>query len=225
MPVRTEPLVTGQVYHVFNQAIDHFPIFSHKKNIDRGLLTLYYYKFIDPGMRLSQYLTLNNDTRRSILESIEKLPCHVQIIAFCLMPNHFHLLVEQMVDQGIQTYISNFQNSFTRYYNIRQGRKGSLLLPRFKAVRIVTNEQLLHVSRYIHLNPLTSFVVDTFDKLKQYPPSSLSDYLTGQVTWPIVSPAIVLDQFSSREAYAEFCSNQASYQQALESIKHLCFEQ
>lgn len=91
---------------------------------------------------------------------MQSLPQHLEIISYCLMPNHFHLLVKQVIDHGIVKCLNNFSNSYTRYFNIRHDRVGPLFQGRFKAVRIETDEQLLQVSRYIHLNPVASSLIE-----------------------------------------------------------------
>ena len=76
----------------------------------------------------------------------------MEIICYCLMPNHLHLLLRQLMDGGISKFMSNFANSYTRYFNTKSKRKGPVFEGKFKAKRIETDEQLLHLSRHIHLN-------------------------------------------------------------------------
>ena len=93
---------------------------------------------------------------------------------------------------------------------------------RFKAVRIETNEQLLHVTRYIHLNPITSFLVNEIEFLS-YVWSSLPDYITNIKRYSFVNTDIVLDILDS-EQYKEFVFDQINYQQELHKIRHLMLE-
>lgn len=145
----------------------------------------------------------------------------VSIIGFCLMPNHFHLLLRQETDGAISKYLSNFQNSYTRYFNISNERDGSLFMDQFKAVRIESEAQLVHVSRYIHLNPHTAFLTKTEKELELYPWSSFREYLNGGV---IVESEIVLGLFAGRESYRKFVFDNADYQRKLKMIEHLAFE-
>lgn len=147
----------------------------------------------------------------------------VSIICFCLMPNHFHLLVRQKEENGISKFLSQFQNSFTKYFNTRIKREGHIFLGQFKAVRIETDEQLLHVSRYIHLNPYSSFVVKEFNDLLSYQWSSLLQYMKKDKGF--VSPDIILSEFKKPQNYYKFISDQADYQRELEAIKHLVLEE
>ena len=84
----------------------------------------------------------------------------VSILAYCVMPNHFHLLLKQEVEGGISTYLRRLTVSFVRYYNILHKQKGPLFESFFKAVLIESENQLLHVSRYIHLNPTSAKLVN-----------------------------------------------------------------
>ena len=81
----------------------------------------------------------------------------VDLICFCLMPNHFHLLLRQIEEDGIVKFVRNFQIGYSRYLNEKEKRSGALFEGQFKAVRVENDEQLIHVSRYIHLNPYSSY--------------------------------------------------------------------
>lgn len=187
------------------------------------MLVLFYYSFSNPPVKLSKFLQLSNDDRNKILLNLNKENQKlVEIICFCLMPNHFHLLLKQVADKGISRFLSKLQNSYTRYFNTKNERVGPLFLDQFKAVIIRTEEQLLHVSRYIHLNPLTSYVVKDFDSLRKYPWSSLEEYLTGNIK--ICSPEIILNYFKKKKSYEKFVQDQISYQQQLDRIKHMILE-
>lgn len=225
MPLRQVPLVTGQIYHVFNQTIDHKMVFQNKRSCFRALLTLWYYRYIEAGMKLSNHLALSSDQVLAHIHSLEKEPVQVKVLTFCLMPNHYHILIEQVADKGIQKYIANFQNSFTRFFNVKNKRKGSLFLPRFKAVRIENDEQLLHVTRYIHLNPLTSFIVESFDKLVRYPYSSLPLYCNEVEIYSICSTERIKSYFKESSSFQKFHQDNVEYQQQLGKIKHACIDE
>jgi len=119
------------------------------------------------------------------------------------MPNHFHFLLKQAQDDGIAKFMSNFQNSYTKFFNTRNGRDGALFPDQFKAVRIETEDQLLHVHRYIHLNPYTSYVVSEIKDLISYPWSSISEYLDKNAQ-NICETKTVLSFFKDILAYKKF---------------------
>lgn len=223
MPGRSIPLVSDQIYHVFNRGINHQPTFLDKLDYKRAMLVLDFYRFGNLTTRLSKFLTLSNDDRVKLMEHLRKENDKlVEIMAFCLMPNHFHLLLKQLKDKGISKFLSNLQNSYTRYFNTKRERDGSLFLDQFKAVLIRTDEQLVHVSRYIHLNPYTGYVVKDIVNLFKYPWSSLGDYLKDH------SEVCELDTlksfFKTPKGYQNFIEDQADYQRQLHKIQHLSLE-
>ncbi len=222
MPTRKMPLVTDEIYHVFNRGINRQPTFNSKREYERAMLALSFYQVAKPPIRLSKFLVQNPDVQESLLKSMAELSKLVDVISFCLMPNHFHFLLKQKQDKGISNFLGNFQNSYTRYFNTKNKRDGSIFLTQFKAVRIVTDEQLIHVSRYIHLNPYTGFVVKTLSELENYEWSSLKDYLKADFT--SINPELVLGLFKDSNSYKQFVFDQADYQRELKLIEHLTLE-
>jgi putative transposase len=136
------------------------------------------------------------------------------------MPTHFHLTLKQDKDNGIRTYIQKVSNSFSHYINTRNDSKGPIFEGNFKTVRVETNEQMLHLSRYIHLNPVSSNLVA---RPEDYEYSSYKMYL-GITKSQYIDPSLILDNFSSPEKYKEFVDNQVDYQRSLEKIKYLNME-
>ncbi len=139
------------------------------------------------------------------------------------MPNHVHFLIKEIRENGIAAFMSNFQNSYAKYFNLKNGRTGALFQAMFKAVLIETDEQLLHVVRYIHLNPLTSFILKNIEDLAKYPWSSFQEYL-GKSKWNIVDKDFILSFFPSLKHFIDFTKDQIDYQRELDKIKHLTFE-
>lgn len=222
MPGRKTPIITNYIYHVFNKGIDGRPTFTDKREYVRAITTIQFYQFLNPPIKLSKFLELEK-TRQDKIASKPDGQKLVRILAYCLMPNHFHFLVEQISEKGISKFLGQFQNSFTRYFNTKNNRLGSLFLDQFKAVRVETDEQLLHLSRYIHLNPYTSAVVENFLKLQQYPWSSLVSY-TSSYNDGITNPETVLGFFKNPKLYLKFLEDQKDYQKELHQIKHLSLE-
>ena len=145
----------------------------------------------------------------------------VDIISFVFMPNHFHFLLKQVADDGIAKYLSLFTNSYTRYFNTKYNRIGPLFQGVFKAVRIESNAQLLHLSRYIHLNPYVSGIA-TKANLSTYPWSSLPSYLSGSKDF--IEKDIVTSQFKKSFSYRDFVVNHSDYARELEFIKHMTLD-
>ena len=222
MPYRKLVLTTEEIYHVFNRGIAQAPIFKYSKDYQRFLDLLSYYRF-NPSLSFSHYNRLEKAAKNHYWSNLkENNPQIVEILAFCLMPNHFHFLLKQTKEQGIKMFVSNIQNGYAKYFNTRHNRSGALFQAMFKAVRIETDEQLLHVSRYIHLNPVTAYIVAP-ENILPYLWSSLSEYL-GQTSPTLTNPKLVLDMIKGPKNYKNFLLDQANYQRELDKIKHLCFE-
>jgi len=220
--VRKVILVNNEIYHVFNRSIEQKPIFTEKREWDRALLTLDYYRFSDVFTSLSQLLQLEIDKRNFFLSQLkQKGRKLVEIISYCLMPNHYHLLLKQIRDNGIKEFISNFSNSYTRYFNIKHNRIGPIFQGYFKSVRIEDTEQLIHVCRYIHINPVVSAFIGK-NELAEYPYSSFVEYLGKKNGF--CDKEIILDYFSSIEKLKDFTFDQVDYGKKLERIKHLIHE-
>jgi putative transposase len=111
-------------------------------------------------------------------------------------------------------------NSYTRFFNTKGKRNGPIFQGAFKAVHVSNDEQLVHVSRYLHINPVVSYVIDEVD-MWDYPWTSLPEYIGDP---KLVDPLTVLSHFSSKNDYRSFVSDQIGYGKSLESIKHLAIE-
>ncbi|MBI2405671.1 transposase [Candidatus Microgenomates bacterium] len=214
----------NEIYHIFNRGIERKPTFSDKRELDRALLALNFYRFTKLPLKLSKFLVLPENEQTRVFEGLKKENKKlIEIICYCLMPNHFHFLIKQNVENGISTFASNFTNSYTRYFNTKHKRIGPLFEGLFKAVRIESNEQLIHISRYIHLNPVSSFLIEAGD-LESYRWSSYPEFL-GIGGGKISNPQPVLSLFPSKRNYKKFVLDQVDYARQLEAIKHLTLEE
>lgn len=224
MPGRETPLVTGGIYHIVNRGVASQQIFSCQRHYQRTLEIILYYQNRKPPLRYSYFSSLPQSLRAEKLSQLNKQKDFlVEILAYCLMPNHFHFLLKQSVDNGISNYLSKFSNSYTRYFNSKHNRVGPLLQGKFKSVQIASEEQLLHLSRYIHLNPYSSGIVKHLKDLNQYPYSSLPEYL-GLNDNHFCSKDMILSYFKSKNSYQNFVFNQAYAQKDLDIIKRHTLE-
>ena len=215
-------MVTGEYYHVYNRGVARQPVFLTKRDYERFRLSLEYYRFRDPPLRLSHCLQLSQPDQTRLTQQGDKMSQRlVSVTSFVLMPNHFHLLVQQAADNGISTFVSRVVNSYTRYFNVRHDRVGPLFQGAFKVVRVETDAQLIHLSRYIHLNPVASHVIKAAAWLT-YPWSSLPEFCQGQSAWLDLKP--VLAHFASPGAYKTFVSDYADYTKTLKRVTHLALE-
>lgn len=213
MPYRLIPLETNYYYHIFDRGVEKRAIFSDQRDYQRFLQTLIYYQYQGPKPRFSTH-------HKFKIRNFSQNPKIVEVICYCLMPNHYHLLVKQNIDGGIKEFMQKVSNSYTKYYNTKHNRVGPLFQGTFKAVLVENNEQLLHLSRYIHLNPLVSEIVKD---LSDYPYSSYLNYCQGEAS-ALANNKFILDFFNNPTEYQKFISDQAAYATELEHIKHLLIE-
>ena len=220
MPLRKVPLVTNEIYHIFNRTVANEPLFTNVKEYKIFVKTIEYYSYVNTPFRFSHYLKLNNKEKQALLNTLYQNKKLVEIYSYCLMPNHYHLLVKQLVDKGISNYMRFSQNSYAKYLNLKKKRNGAVFQSPFKAVRIETGEQFMHVARYIHLNPFTGFVIDSLDKLKDYEWSSYKDYLGKRASKFLVTNYLK-SFYKNNNEFEQFVLNQADYQRKIKQVKHL----
>ncbi|OGE71980.1 hypothetical protein A2617_04900 [Candidatus Daviesbacteria bacterium RIFOXYD1_FULL_41_10] len=209
MPGRATPLVIGEYYHLFNRGSEKRDIFTQPRDYKRFLKTLYYYQYTGPKISFSKFTKSDFNSFKPNPEN--KL---VQILCYCLMPNHIHFLLKQVKENGISIFMSQLFNSYTKYFNTKYNRVGALFQGVFKSVLMESDEQLKHTSRYIHLNPV---VAGLTNDLFSYNWSSYYDFLTGNEK--ISSVNQVLNFFPSLGKYYKFVEDQVGYSKALRIIK------
>ncbi len=217
--MRKVPLKNTHLYHICTKSIAGYKIFRTDDDYNRMLDMLWYYSYEKPIMKFSQYKKIEQRKEANIVEDeLLTKDCLVDIIAYCLMPTHLHLILAQLKDEGISLYMKNLLDSYTRYFNIKNDRKGPLWQGRFKSILIESDEQLLHLTRYIHLNPTSDSLVD---KPEDWEYSSYNEYLNN--------PDDALCSFSkyieiNPVSYKTFVETRKDYQERLSEIKHLCLE-
>jgi len=214
MPSRIFPFVNGHYYHIYNRGVEKKLIFNIKWDYTRFIKTMRYYQLEGPKQKLSRFLISKLVTPNPNKKIIE-------IVSYCLMPNHFHFLIKQLKDGGVTEFTSKLSNSYTKYFNIKHDRIGPLFQGEFKAVLVESDEQLIHLSRYIHLNPIASFIAKDLDL---YPWSSYHEYLQ-LLGNKICNTETILGLFKSKSDYQRFILDQVDYAQKLELIKHDLIEE
>lgn len=192
-------------YHCFNRGVDKRTIFVESTDYSRFLNSL----------------SISNDPDTLRFKTGIKFEADrfVDIINYCLMPNHFHLTLKQVSENGISFFLHRLATSYTKYFNIKHKRSGRLFEYVFKAVEVNTDEQLIHLSRYIHLNPYVAGIVK---EPEEYKWSSYLDYL-GLSSNIECKKDEVLKLFRS-SSYKKFVDDQKAYALELDSIKHLTIE-
>lgn len=219
---RNTILANDAFYHVFNRTVAGEPAFIQAKDVRRALDLLNFYRY-EQDLRFSFFDRLTDELKGIYLEKLSHQSPLVDICAYSLMPNHFHLLIKQRGDEGVRLFLSNFQNSFAKYFNVKNKRFGTLFQRPFKAKYIQTDGELLHLSRYIHLNPITSYMME-FQQLKVSNLTSFSSYLKINKGESFVNTEFLIKIAGSSDKYEKFVANQVDFQRRLAKIKHMILE-
>lgn len=212
-------LAKGEIYHIFNRAIANQQVFVGRRELSRAINLVDYYRF-PQTLSFSKYKTLPLEIKGQYTFKFRKSQPLIEIYSFSFMPTHYHFLIKQLSDKGTSIFASKFQNGFAKYFNKKNDRDGGLFRRPFKAKRVATDEEFTHVSRYIHLNPVTSYIIEP-KELATYPWTSLPFYLHNRTKSDLISTKKLLDLFGSSEKYKRFVLNQADYQRTLDHIKKL----
>jgi len=200
---RKDPFVEGEYYHVYNRGVDKRMIFTSASDYKRFLMLLYLANNQDE-VRIGNILKSHNyDEVFSILRS-EQL---VVIGAYCLMPNHFHVLLTQKVEGGITRFMLKLQTGYSMFFNTRYERNGSLFQGPFRSNLVDNDRYLEYLFAYIHLNPAKlrdshwrerlSRGNDLLKFVESYPYSSYQAYLENAHV--ITNPEAFPEYFSSRK--------------------------
>ncbi len=220
MPGRKDIFQSFEYYHIFNRTIDGRKLFLTSELNALFLETLRYYRSNEAKLSFSHIKRLKLELYTDYMKKVlNPETFSVRIVSFCLMSNHYHLLLQQRKEKGVQTCMTNVVNSFTRFFNTRNKRKGPLFLPRFQSRHLISDEVLLHVSRYIHLNPYSSGLITNIEQLSDYQWSSYNNYLYDKEN--SLTETTELLKFMKRESYKSFVEDQADYQRSLEELKYM----
>ena len=204
-------LVKDGIYHVFNRGVDSRLIFQDEQ--DYNLFLYYLYIYVTPLEKvLRRY---HNLPLRLFHKNVSK---EIDIVAYCLMPDHFHLLVRQKTERGLPQFMKQLTNAYIQYFNQKNKRTGSLFEGRYKTV-LVPKKEVVHLSRFIHLNP----DVAGFSQEPEYEWSSYKEYVDEKLA-SFCHTKPVLDFFPSVYAYKKFVHDQKDYAKKLDEIKHLIIE-
>ena len=187
MAIKRPQLVNDEIYHIILRGVGNTLIFKDESDYYRAIFSIYEFNTIKPieirlqrekRQTIKKHGGLSSDTRDYL----------VDILAFCLMPNHIHLLVRQLKDVGITQFMRKVGTGYAVYFNKKYNRKGHLFQNRFRAVWIKDDLQLVTVFAYVHMNPISLIEPKWKEKgiknpvkvikfLENYKWSSYSDYI------------------------------------------------
>lgn len=157
MSLRKNNLVSGEIYHIYNRGVDKRDIFMEDDDRVRFAHDLFEFNDKNPTPNLTIYLKPKNNKIKEVgLPNIKRKPREilVEILAYCLMNNHFHLLIRQKSKNGITEFMRKIGTGYTNYFNKKYDRNGALFQGKFKSVHVKSDSHLMYLPIYIHLNPL-----------------------------------------------------------------------
>jgi|SRR3989344_6391544 len=213
---RKDPFVTGEYYHIYNRGIDKRVIFKSENDYKRFIMLLYVSNSSSESFRLDNLINQQHKTFDEII-ILDKGESLISIGAWCLMTNHFHILVRQDVDGGITKFMRKLGVGYSMFFNIKYQRQGALFGGPFKSRFIETNDNYMkHLLGYIHLNVLNikfsgwekeikKSSTEMKDFLEAYAYSSYLDYIgRDRVEKNIIKIENFPDYFENNHSFKNF---------------------
>ncbi len=200
--MRKTPLIINNIYHIYNRGVDKRDVFFDKHDMERFFLSITEFNSLEPIGSIYQNSFLKKDQLRRPTSKL------VEIIAYCLNPNHYHLILQQLVKNGISEFMKRLGGGYTKYINEKHKRSGVLFQGKFKSIHVNSDNYLTHLSAYINLN----FRVHNLDQLRR-PTSKLcksswEEYVTeqkdGKYDGNICWKDFVLSKFKNKNNYKTF---------------------
>ena|SRR3989344_4131 len=192
--MRKTPLIPGEFYHIYNRGTEKRNIFLNRNDVDRFSKSMTEFNGLEPIGSI--YENSFNNTPLGSPTSKLKL---VHIICYCLNPNHYHFILEQIANKGIEKFMHRLATGYTKYFNEKYKRSGALFQGRFKSSHIDSNDYLLHASAYVNLNYRAHGLGSPTSKLIR---SSWEEYTENRVGICKTEP--ILGQFNTIGEYKTF---------------------
>jgi putative transposase len=239
MPYRKDQLATGKLYHVILRGLDDNLIFKDINDYYRGIFSIYEFNNARPVEIRKRRKARRKEKKKAIknplFAAIDKRDKLVDILSFCFMPNHIHLLVKQLKDGGITKFMAKVGTGYGRYFNSKYKRKGYVFQNRFHSVYIEDDNQLRVIFNYIHANPISLIEPGWKEKgiskpgevsnfLKEYKWSSYMDYI-GENNFPSVTERnFILEFIGSTKGCEEVIKDWVKYRKRLDKLKNILLE-
>ncbi len=232
-----ERIVAGQIYHVLNRGVDKRKIFLEKSDYMRFIHDLFEFNDTESVVNLTYRFTRTTrvvDTNNFKISEQHKRKLLVEILAFCAMPNHYHLLLKARTVEGIPEFMKKLNMGYSKYFNTKYERSGTLFEGRYKSVPVGSEAHFIHLPFYIHLNPLDLVMREWRQRdiknykeamkfLEKYRWSSFLDYI-GKKNFPSVTNRdLLLKFFGGTEEYKKSTVEWLK-QQNIEKIMGLTLE-
>ena len=194
--MRKAKFVNNEYYHIFNRGVDKREVFSDQDDLSRFFQSMCEFNTIEPIGSIFE------NSFRQLGNRMSKQSKLVNFVCYCLNPNHYHFILEQATDNGIEKFMHRLGIGYTKYFNKKYDRSGVLFQGGFKAVHIDSNEYLLHLSAYVNLNDKVHSLGNSVSKLVL---SSWEEYIDGRNSF--CNKDIILGQFKNLLEYKNFAEN------------------
>jgi putative transposase len=186
--------VQGIVYHVLSRGVDKRKIFLDNKDRLRFIHDVFEFNDTQPPTNLTYYFKSKVFARPKIRRKRRLL---VELLAFCLMPNHYHLLLRPLFDNAVFKFMKKLNMGYAKYFNEKYKRRGTLFEGRYKLIAVSDESHFIHLPYYIHFNPLDLVMPEWRERkirnpkkamefLENYRWSSFCDYI-GKENFPSVT--------------------------------------
>ncbi|HOL36027.1 MAG TPA: transposase [bacterium] len=219
MAKRELEIVCGNCYHVFNIAVNGARVFQQPSHYERFIRLIQYYRK-DMFWKYTRFESLKSYSPEVVLSqtNAEKL---VDIIAYCIMPNHFHIILKQVSDGGVAKFMAKITHSYAKFFNRRKKKIGPVWAGRYRCSKIETKNEFLCISRHLHMEPVFVGLVKTPG---QWQYSSFNEYInrkTGDKMKICTFDGYI--DINSKE-YAKFVKDKDNYTKTFDTISGLIFE-
>jgi len=228
MPRQKTQLVNNEIYHICLRAVGDDVIFKDDNDYFRGIFSIYEFNNANTVKIWRRRRDRIQEKKNSELYPLREgtiannRDCFVEVLAFCFMPNHIHLLIRQLKDSGISSFMQKVGGGYAQYFNNRYERKGHLF-NQFKAIHIRSDKQLKNVVTYIHCNPISLVSagwktkgIENTGKImefleKEYRWSSLFDYLGTKNFTSITTRGFILKLMEGSDGIKSDVKNWVQY--------------
>ncbi len=211
-----------KLFHVVSRGVDRRKIFLDKSDYYRFIHDLFEFNDLAPALNIHYSfgkIMKSSDLRgRYLGEKREPRKLLVRVHAFCLMPNHYHLLLSPVAENGITSFMRKLNAGYAKYFNEKNEREGTLFQGRFKSVPIATQAHLNHILYYIHCNALDLFAPEWRNRERKKSPKGLMQLLDSY-RWSSHGDYMGVKNFPSvtqRHFFLEYFEGSTGYSNSME---------
>ena len=221
--MRKKPLVNNEFYHIYNRGVDKREVFSDDRDYFRFLLSINLLNDEKDGLMIRwrdyQRCVKNANLNDFLKLNFRKRERLVDIVSFCLMSNHYHFILKQNVEKGIERFLQKLGTSYTKYFNKKYQRNGSLFQGTFKSSHISSTGLLLRMAVYASCNS----EIHKVSLAKNYPWCSFAVHL-GKQKGDIVNDELLSEHFKSGKDFEEYAKENILDFQARKQDQDLIIE-